>query len=62
MTVEELREELGNYPDSLEVFITDETVGGKIDIKFVSDNIGFVADPQNHTHYVILVTNSYQGT
>jgi len=63
MTVKELKKELDNYPDSLEVFITDETIGGKINIAFVSDDcVLHSADPLRHTHYVTLVTNAYQGT
>ena len=63
MTVQELKKELDNYPDSLEVFIIDETVGGKINIEFVSDDyVVHSKDPLQHTHYVTLVTNNYQGT
>lgn len=63
MTVKDLKKELDNYPDSMEVFITDETVGGKIDIEFVSDDYVVQSkDPLQHTHYVTLVTNAYQGT
>jgi hypothetical protein len=58
MTIEELKKELDAYPDSLEVFITDETIGGKIAIELVSD----ACPTHGETPYVILVTNAYQGT
>jgi hypothetical protein len=58
MTVRELKRELDNYPDNLKVFITDETIGGKINIEFVSDD--YVLHSENP--YVTLVTNAYQGT
>lgn len=63
MKVYELKKELNEYPDNLEVFITDETVGGKIAIEFVSDDyVTHSEDPLDHTHYVTLVTDAYRGT
>lgn len=63
MTVKDLKKELDNYPDELEVFMTDETIGGKISIEFVSDDyVVHNEEPLQHTPYVILVTNAYKGT
>lgn len=63
MTVKELKKELDGYFDDMEVFITDEKVGGKIAIEFVSDDfVQHSEDPLDHTHYVTLVTNAYDGT
>jgi hypothetical protein len=59
MKVHELKKELDEYPDDMEVSIRGETVGGDIPIEFVSDDyVVHSKDPLDHTHYVILVIDA----
>jgi hypothetical protein len=57
MKVKELKEELDQYYDDMDVFVTDEVVGGKLAIEFVSDDFTQHNDHfLDHTHHVTLVT------